>query len=158
MSLHIDRRAVLAGAGALLALGAGGYALVGGAPSAEAAGVIYKAPTCGCCGAWAEQMAAAGLRLAVEHPGDLGAVKDRHAVPYGMSSCHTAVVDGYVVEGHVPIDLVRQLLAERPAVRGLAVPGMPAGAPGMESAGAEAYTVYVLGRDGTATPLTRVAP
>lgn len=151
MQMRLDRRAVLIGGGALLALGAGGYALVGGAPSAEAAGVVYKAPTCGCCGAWTERMAAAGLRLAVEHPADLGAVKDRHGLPYSMSSCHTAVVDGYVVEGHVPAEDIRRLLAERPDVVGIAVPGMPAGSPGMEGPTRERYDVLTFDADGNTT-------
>ncbi|HZS33784.1 MAG TPA: DUF411 domain-containing protein [Methylomirabilota bacterium] len=82
---------------------------------------------------------------------DLEAIKARHGVPATLQSCHTAVVDGYVIEGHVPADLIRRLLRERPAVTGLAVPGMPLGSPGMETAGraAERYQVLTFDRKGT---------
>lgn len=154
----LGRRAVLLGGAALLVAAGGAAVLTVGSGPAKAAGVIYKSPTCGCCSSWLEQMTAAGMPLEVEHPADLGAIKDRYGVAYSMSSCHTAVIDGYVVEGHVPIEHVRRLLDERPDVRGLAVPGMPAGSPGMESAGAEPYTVFLLRRDGSAAPFQRMTP
>jgi hypothetical protein len=84
---------------------------------------------------------------------DLGAVKRQHGVPRDLASCHTALVDGYVVEGHVPADLIDRLLRERPKVVGLAVPGMPAGSPGMESPGQrpEPYRVLAFDRSGKST-------
>ncbi len=84
------------------------------------------------------------------HDADLGAVKRQHGVPAALHSCHTALVEGYVVEGHVPADLIDRLLRERPAVAGLAVPGMPVGSPGMEVPGQapERYRVYAFTRDG----------
>jgi hypothetical protein len=96
---------------------------------------VFKSPTCGCCAKWNEHMTAAGYAVTSRDLTDMNAVKDEHRVPSSLRSCHTALVSGYVIEGHVPADVVAKLLAERPAgVVGIAVPGMPAGSPGMESA------------------------
>jgi hypothetical protein len=91
-----------------------------------------------------------GFPVEERNAADLGAVKRRHGVPAALESCHTALVEGYVVEGHVPADLIDRLLRERPSVAGLAVPGMPAGSPGMEVRGQkpERYQVYAFTRDG----------
>jgi hypothetical protein len=95
---------------------------------------VFKSPTCGCCAKWNEHMTAAGYVVTSRDTTDMNAVKEEHHVPSSLRSCHTALVGGYVLEGHVPADAVAKLLAERPAgVVGLAVPGMPAGSPGMES-------------------------
>ena len=93
---------------------------------------VYKSPYCGCCAAWVDHMRAAGFEVSVSEREDLSPVKERLGVPVALRSCHTAVIDGYVIEGHVPADQVKRLLAERPAIVGLAVPGMPIGSPGME--------------------------
>jgi hypothetical protein len=96
---------------------------------------VFKSPTCGCCAKWNEHMTAAGYAVTSRDLTDMNAVKDEHRVPSSLRSCHTALVSGYVIEGHVPADVVAKLLAERPAgVVGIAGPGMPAGSPGMESA------------------------
>jgi len=114
---------------------------------------VYKSPTCGCCGKWIEHMQAAGFTVnAVDMDGEeLVAIKQRHGVTRELSSCHTAVVGDYVVEGHVPADLVARLLQERPDVRGLAVPGMPIGSPGMEVPGREPDSYDVLAFDANGT-------
>src|SRR6185436_1980442 len=96
--------------------------------------LVYKSPTCGCCGGWIDHMRAAGFTVVERDTSDVGAVKHRLGVLPTLTSCHTAVIDGYVLEGHVPANDVMRLLKERPAIVGLAVPGMPAGSPGMESA------------------------
>lgn len=96
--------------------------------------VVYKSPTCGCCDGWVTHMRAAGFRVVSRDTSDVGAVKRRLGVLPTLQSCHTAIIGGYVVEGHVPADAITRLLAERPAIVGIAVPGMPAGSPGMESA------------------------
>ena len=96
---------------------------------------VYLTPTCGCCSAWVEQMGAYGFEVALEYRMDLAGVKQGFGVRPELSSCHTAVVNGYVFEGHVPGDDIRRFLAEAPPVRGLAVPGMPVGSPGMEMGG-----------------------
>jgi hypothetical protein len=104
------------------------------APAGLADVVVYKSPTCGCCDGWTEHLAAAGFRVIPRDTADVGAVKRRLGVLPSLGSCHTAMVDGYVVEGHVPADVIVRLLRERPAIVGIAVPGMPAGSPGMEAA------------------------
>lgn len=93
---------------------------------------VYKSPTCGCCSSWVEHMREAGFEVEAHDVNDLAEVKSRLGVFPQHQSCHTAKVGDYVVEGHVPADLVRKLLREQPSVAGLAVPGMPRGSPGME--------------------------
>jgi hypothetical protein len=112
--------------------------------------VINKDPNCGCCAAWAEHVKAAGFEARLNEVGDLGPIKARLAVPPALASCHTAEIEGYVVEGHVPASAIKRLLAERPSAIGLAVPGMPIGSPGMEVPGSpdETYDVILFGRSG----------
>lgn len=109
---------------------------------------VYKSPTCGCCTAWVDHMRASGFRVAAIDTNDVDAVKRQHGVAAEHGSCHTALVGGYVLEGHVPASDVRRLLAERPAITGLAVPGMPAGSPGMEGPVSEPYRVIAFTRGG----------
>ena len=114
--------------------------------------VVHKDPTCGCCTAWAGHLRRAGFRVEVVETADSAAVKARLGVPEALASCHTAEVEGYVLEGHVPAEAALRLLAERPQARGLAVPGMPVGSPGMEMPGmpADAYDVVLFGPKGEA--------
>lgn len=108
--------------------------LVGRAGSATAAPLtmtVYKSPSCVCCGQWVEHMRASGATVRVVEQPDVTPVKRERGVPPSLYSCHTSDVAGYVVEGHVPSEDVRRLVAERPAVAGIAAGGMPAGAPGM---------------------------
>lgn len=116
------------------------------APAAGTVPVItvYQTPTCGCCGGWIEYMTRNGYSIQVESVDDMAAVKQRYNIPAQLQSCHTAVVDGYIVEGHVPAEAIVRLLAERPDVAGITVPGMPAGAPGMEVEGTPAQPFDVL--------------
>ena len=105
---------------------------------------IYKDPYCGCCDGWAEHMKAAGFNVTVKVEEAMDAVKAKHGVGANLASCHTAVVEGYVIEGHVPAGAVKRLLAERPQATGLTAPGMPMGSPGMEMPGSKADTYEVL--------------
>jgi hypothetical protein len=106
---------------------------------------VWKSPACGCCGKWVEHLRANGFSVVVRETNDLAPVKRAHGVPAALESCHTAEVDGYTIEGHVPAAEVKRLLAEKPQARGLAVAGMPAGSPGMEQGGArEAYDVILF--------------
>ena len=150
MSDALSRREWLARAAAgvaTLALGGSAQALVT-APGPTM--TIYKSPECGCCQKWVMHVAAAGFKPAVNDVQDLDAIKRRYGVPAALQSCHTALVDGYVVEGHVPAADVRRLLKERPKVKGIAVGGMPAGSPGMEVPGrADRYDVMAFLADGT---------
>jgi hypothetical protein len=112
---------------------------------------VTKSPTCGCCKVWVDRLRDAGFQVQVNDVDNLNSVKQRVGLPYGMGSCHTAEVDGYFVEGHVPVEDIKRLLRERPAAKGLAVPGMPAGSPGMEvpSGRVDPYDVFLVARDGT---------
>lgn len=109
---------------------------------------VYKSPTCGCCGEWVKHMRANGFPVTVNDVADVDAFRAKAGVPEALAACHTALVDGYVVEGHVPAADVRRLLAERPKVLGIVVPGMPASAPGMDSPRASPYQVLLLQADG----------
>lgn len=110
---------------------------------------VFKNPGCGCCGAWVDHMKAAGFAVGVTEVDDTAAARSRHGLPDRFGSCHTALVGGYVVEGHVPAADVKRLLALKPAAIGLAVPGMPAGAPGMETGSRkDPYRVLLVDRQG----------
>ncbi|HUH91094.1 MAG TPA: DUF411 domain-containing protein [Lysobacter sp.] len=113
--------------------------------------VVSKSPNCGCCQLWVEHMEHAGFTVQVVNTHNVNAIKERVGVPYGKGSCHTAEVDGYFVEGHVPADDIQRLLTERPAGKGLVVPGMPAGSPGMElpDGRVQPYVVELVAHDGS---------
>ena len=131
---------------ALLALAAAG---AGAEPLPEV--VMHKDPNCGCCGQWAEHLQANGFRVKTVMEGDMQSVKRRFAVPQRLTSCHTAKVGGYVIEGHVPASAIKRMLREKPAVAGLAVPGMPLGSPGMEVPGKQdPYEVVSFDKAGKA--------
>lgn len=147
-----DRRRLLLAAPALL--------LMAGCAQAAPplALVVYKTPWCGCCKGWITHMARAGFSPKVIEVEDLGPIRARHGVPFRLSSCHTGLIGGYVVEGHVPPADVLRLLKERPKALGLTVPGMPIGSPGMESPSGqtEAYaTLLLLDRSGTTRVFAR---
>lgn len=111
---------------------------------------VYKSPTWGCCGDWVSYMEQNGVTVIKEDVDNLGPIKSRYQVPAELQSCHTAIVDGYVIEGHVPFAEVKRLLTERPNVIGLAVAGMPLGSPGMDAAGMtpQPYEVIAFGKEG----------
>ena len=111
---------------------------------------VYKTPTCGCCGLWVKHLEEHGFATRVTEIEDLAETKAKLGVPARVQSCHTATVDGYVIEGHVPATDVQRLLQERPAVAGLAVPGMPIGSPGMEvpNMKPQAYRVFTFDKQG----------
>ena len=120
-----------------------------GAPAGENVLVtVYKSPTCGCCTKWVDHIREAGFRVEVRDTPNVEPVKTEHGLPEHLASCHTALVGGYVVEGHVPADVIRRLLRERPEVAGIAVPGMPMGSPGMEGPSKDPYQVVAFGKDG----------
>lgn len=112
--------------------------------------VVHKDPNCGCCSGWVDHLRQSGFRVEVREASSLDGLKRRLGIPRELSSCHTAEVGGFVVEGHVPADAIRRLLAERPRATGLAVPGMPIGSPGMEVEGTapEAFEVTLFGPAG----------
>lgn len=129
----ISRRALLLGS---VAVGSGGVFAwsVFGSPRPANAGTItvWKSPTCGCCGGWVEYMRGKGYQVGVNLVTDPDAIKASFGIPVSVYSCHTAKIDDYLVEGHVPEAAIAKLLAERPNLKGIALPGMPAGSPGMD--------------------------
>ena len=114
---------------------------------------VYKSATCGCCRLWVEHLRDTGFDVDARNVENLNPIKERVGVPAGHGSCHTAEVAGYFVEGHVPAEDIKRLLAEHPDAKGLAVPGMPVGSPGMETPSGEVkpYDVLLVARDGSTT-------
>jgi len=112
---------------------------------------VYKSPTCGCCGKWVDHLRAAGFTVQATNVADVNQYKLEYGVPMQLASCHTAIVEGYIVEGHVPADDVIKMLREKPAIKGIAVPGMPLGSPGMESPNPERYETIAFDADGNTT-------
>ncbi len=144
MTSFFSRRA------AMRFLGSGAWALTAGAGRAQEAKqmIVHKSPTCGCCGGWAKRMREAGFVVEEIIEADMKTVKAKFGVPQDMASCHTAELDGYVIEGHVPAQAINQLLKERPKVVGVAAPGMPMGSPGMEMGVPEPYALYLFDASG----------
>jgi hypothetical protein len=132
-------------------------AFVGGTLSGQGAASatdvkIYKRPTCGCCALWAKHLEKDGFRVSTIDQADLDPIKKANRVPVAVQTCHTALIDGYVIEGHVPLDAIRKLLRERPKIAGLAVAGMPIGSPGMEMGSRQdPYDVLAFTEDGKTT-------
>jgi hypothetical protein len=117
-------------------------------PSAKPAITVYKDPSCGCCRNWIDHLIKHGYRVDAKDTPDMGQIKSTLGVPTDLRSCHTAVVGGYLIEGHVPAADIDRLLATKPNVKGLAVPGMPMGSPGMEGSMKQHYQVMAFDRTG----------
>lgn len=114
--------------------------------------LFFRNPGCGCCEVWVTRMAEAGLPVSMEDRGDLAAYAAGLGIPASLEGCHVGEIDGYVISGHVPPADIKRLLAEKPDARGLLVPGMPMGSPGMEMGDhKEPYDVLLLARDGSTT-------
>ena len=107
--------------------------------------VVYKSPTCGCCEAYSSYLKSEGITVDVQNVADLNVIKERFNIPLNLQSCHTMGVGGYVVEGHVPLEVVEKLLAEKPQIQGVALPGMPSGSPGMPGLKTAPFVIYTLG-------------
>ncbi|CAN5356487.1 hypothetical protein BH23GEM2_BH23GEM2_17110 [soil metagenome] len=115
---------------------------------AAVAAVVYKDANCECCAKWVDHIRDAGFTATSHNVTDLNSVKARYGVPRALASCHTAEIGGYVVEGHVPADLIRKMLNEKPDIAGIAVPGMPVGSPGMEWTYTEPYDIIAFTKSG----------
>jgi len=149
------------GIGIALAIAAiGAYVQWGpGAGSATPTVTVYKSPTCGCCSEWVTHLRDNGFSVKVQDEINVRPIKARLGVPRPLSSCHTAVVGEYVVEGHVPAGDIKRLLRERPSFHGLSVPGMPVGSPGMEQGNyVEPYAVVGFTPQGDTTHVARYGP
>lgn len=138
----LTRRSFVAGCSALFAFAGLPAAL---AQRALPPVIVYRSPTCGCCGDWVKHMMASGFPVEIHEVADTGPMRRKLGVPDEMASCHTAVVAGYLIEGHVPAADVKRLLREKTRVKGLAVPGMVAGSPGMEQGAPQPYSTIAFG-------------
>jgi hypothetical protein len=119
---------------------------------------VHRDPSCGCCSKWVRHLREAGFAVEVDDTADLSAVRSQFGIPSELVACHTAELGDYLLEGHVPAPAIRRLLAERPKARGLAVPGMPVGAPGMEGRQPQPNAVVLFGADGHAPFMRFVGP
>lgn len=151
--MNAKRKRTIGLVAAVVVLAASGGAALAVKQPAAAAGpeiTVYKSPTCGCCTAWVEHLRENGFDVNAQDTDQLARIKADHGVPRGLQACHTAVVDGYIIEGHVPAEVIRRFLDEAPDAAGLAVPGMPVGSPGMEVPGRpdEPYDILAFDRDG----------
>lgn len=118
--------------------------------------VVYKSPTCSCCSKWIEHLKQAGFKVEAHNESEMSVVKTRLGVPEELASCHTALINGYVIEGHVPAEDIRQLLAKRPKAVGIAVPGMPIGSPGMEVGDrVDSYQTLLFDQEGKTSAFSR---
>ena len=107
---------------------------------------VYKSPHCDCCGQWVAYLRQRGMDVTVVEKEDMDPIKKMIGVPESLRSCHTALVGGYVVEGHVPISAIARMLREKPEIRGIALPGMPLGSPGMPGAKEEPFVIFAMTR------------
>ena len=114
---------------------------------------VYRDPSCHCCGRWMNHLTAEGFHLTEIEMDDLASLKQQYGVPEDQTSCHTAVMNGYVLEGHVPVAEIERLIAERPEIAGITVPGMPVGTPGMEDGDRrDSFTVFSFDKQGKIEP------
>lgn len=140
----ITRRVFVGATAAALALASFGRASAQRMPLAT----VYKSPTCGCCGEWVKHLRAHGFRVETRELHDLWPIRQRYGVPERLASCHTALIEGYAIEGHVPASDIQRLLRERRKLTGLTVPGMVPGSPGMEQGPPQPYaTLAFNGRE-----------
>ena len=125
-------------------------AYAGDPPKGPLKAMLYKNPQCGCCEGYAEYMRGNGFDVTVKPTNDLETINRKAGVPEAFEGCHAMFIDGYVIDGHVPVNVVRRLLSERPPIKGITLPGMPAGSPGMGGAKSGPFVVYALPKDGGA--------
>jgi hypothetical protein len=112
--------------------------------------VLYKNPQCSCCEAYADYLRANGFDVEVKPTNDLAQISLKAGVPERLEGCHTMFLEGYVVDGHVPANVIRKLLSEKPAIAGITLPGMPMGSPGMNGTKTETFAIYAVTKDGAA--------
>jgi hypothetical protein len=112
--------------------------------------VLYKNPQCSCCEAYAAYLQQNGFQVDVKPTNDLAEISSKAGVPAELEGCHTMLVEGYVVDGLVPVNVIQKLLEEKPAIAGITLPGMPAGAPGMAGTKTGPFTIYAVSKDGSA--------
>ena len=116
------------------------------APAAnqQVALTVYKSPSCGCCGEWVGYMKRRGYQVEVKDTTDMDSIKTKYSVPSALASCHTTIVNGYVIEGHIPVEAIERLLLEQPKIIGIALPGMPTGSPGMPGSKSSPFDIRMI--------------
>ena len=130
--------------------------MLAGTAANAASMTVMKSPSCGCCSKWVEHVRAHGFEVKVVNVDDIMAVKAKAGIPQKMASCHTTMVGGYVIEGHVPASDIKKLLAQKPKAKGIAVPGMPIGSPGMEHGDhRQPYQTLLIKADGSTSIFAR---
>ena len=123
-------------------------AIAGSVRAASVAVTLYKNPECGCCEGYADYLRQHGFEVTPKPTNDLAEISRKAGIPADLQGCHTAFIGNYVVEGHVPVEAIEKLLAERPSIKGVTLPGMPTGSPGMSGEKIGPLTIYVIGQDG----------
>ena len=144
----ISRRELLA-CGSLMALGtAPGWSPLRAAETKGLPVMLYKTPGCECCSGYADYLRSHGFTVTVKETEKLASISGNAGIPAELQGCHTSFLGGYVVDGHVPIEAVQKLLAERPAIKGLALAGMPPGSPGMPGPKQEPFIIHAIDKEG----------
>lgn len=115
---------------------------------------VYKTRICGCCNVYAQYLNKENANVKAVDVVDLSEIKNQYSVPNNLGSCHTSLIGGYVVEGHIPLEVIEKLLAEKPSIKGIALPGMPSGSPGMPGPKTGEWTIYAIGNDGSISEFT----
>ncbi|MBI2134141.1 hypothetical protein HYU11_05680 [Candidatus Woesearchaeota archaeon] len=118
--------------------------------------VIFKDAGCGCCTLYSDYAKEKGFDVDTRTVSSMDAIKMQHKVPRNMQSCHTSVIEGYFVEGHVPVEAINKLLSEKPDIAGIALPGMPSGSPGMTGNKKEQFLIHSIGKDGKISEFMRI--
>ena len=116
----------------------------------------YKSISCGCCDVHSKYLDSKGFDIKVNNLQDVTAIKSQFGIPRDLESCHTAVIDGYFVEGHIPVEAINKMLSEKPDIKGIAMPGMPSGSPGMPGAKTGDFVIYAVNNDGTSYEFMRI--
>lgn len=118
--------------------------------------VLYKSEMCGCCELFGQYMKKMDYGVEVKQMDDITPIKDQYKIPQELRSCHTAVIEGYFVEGHIPPEAIAKLLTEKPAIAGIAMPGMPSGSPGMPGAKTGEFVIYAVDTEGNVSEFMRI--
>jgi len=113
--------------------------------------IVYKTPTCGCCHVFSQYLESEGVSVEVKDLANLSPTKKQYGIPQELESCHTTVIGDYVIEGHIPLEVINKLVTEKPDIKGIALPGMPSGSPGMPGPKIGQWTIYALNNDGRVT-------
>ena len=132
----------------VLLITASAIALTGPAYSAPVPATLYKNPECGCCDGHADYLRHHGFAVTAKATHDLAEISRKAGIPAELQGCHTTFIENYVVDGHVPVEAIKKLLAERPAIKGITLPGMPDGSPGMSGKKSGPFKILAIGADG----------